>query len=388
MIHKQSILLLLTSIIAGVIIYNGCNFYNTNEKQQKNIFNNTKYKGMSRAEILATCQSCHPEQHQNEQLGPHANAYHTLLAHKEYINAAQYNMPGYTACINEVIEAGCVGCHAPQNLFEDIYAGFEFLPTAALRKMSTDTFFTDPQPRKTERFSGIDCLSCHYNGSDILASKNFKEKKENRALEGYCFPKPSSFLSTDLLCASCHHSNYNDKEDFEKIISMNCNSCHTEKTGGVSTHYTYWKNRKKEVSDSSYYENILSGLTIINDKNQIHIQLKNTQIPHAFNICRETKIIFEFRDKNNTVLTEKNIVLNRKDFHLSTIPSERFLQEAQSASELGNAFEYGAEPISFDVDKSKYKGIKAIGVTVRTKGQYWHHDSTAVETIRKVYSIN
>jgi hypothetical protein len=388
MIRKQSILFLLMSVVAGIIIYNGCNFYNTNETQQDSIHSHAKYKEMSRAEMLAACQSCHAEQHKNEQFGPHAHAYETLLEHKEYVNSTRYNLPGYTVYVNQSLETECVGCHAPQNLFEDVYAGFEFLPMSVLSKMPTDTFFTDPKPRSAERLTGIDCLSCHYNGKDVLASKKFKEKEENRTLEGYCFPKPSVFLSSDLLCTSCHHSNYNDKEDFAGITSMNCNSCHTEKINNLPTHYTYWKNRKKEVSDTSYYESIISGLEITSDKNKINVQLKNTSVPHVFNICRETSIRFEFKNKQNTVLAEKRIILNRNNIHLSTIHSVQFKEEAEAASELGNAFEYNAQPITFEVDKSKYKGITTVGVSVKTKGQYWHDDSTGNETLRKIFMLD
>lgn len=382
-VRKQSILLLLMSIVAGIIIYNGCNFY-----KQDSIHNYGKYKNISRAELLNACQSCHTEQHKNEQLGPHANAYQTLSEHKDYVNSSEYKLAGYTAFINQSLEAECVGCHAPQNLFEDIYAGFEFLPMSVLGKMPTDTFFTDPKPRVAERLTGIDCLSCHYNGKDVLASKNFKEKKENRSLEGYCFPKSSVFLSSDLLCASCHHSNYNDKENFREIISMNCNSCHTEKINSLPTHYTYWKNRKKEVQDSSYYESIISGLNITSDKEKIYVQLKNTSIPHLLNICRETGIQFGFKNKSNAVLAEKRVVLNRKDIHSNSIELPKFKEEAETASEQGNAFEYHSEPVTFEVDKSKHKGITTVDVRVITKGQYWHDDSTGNETIRKSYPVN
>lgn len=388
MIRKQSILLLLMSIVAGIIIYNGCNFYNTKENQQDSILNYAKYKEMSRAEMLAACQSCHTEQHKNEQFGPHAHAYQSLSEHKEYVNSSGYNLAGYTTFVNQYYEAKCVGCHAPQNLFEDVYAGFEFLPMSVLSKMPTDTFFTLPKPRVAEHLTGIDCLSCHYNGKNVLASKNFREKKENRSIEGYCFPKPSVFLSSDLLCTSCHDSNYNDKEDFAGITSMNCNSCHTEKINNLPTHYTYWKNRKKEVSDSPYYESIISGLDITNDKDKIYVQLKNASIPHAFTDCRETIIGFEFKNKNNAVLAKKRIVLNRKDIHFNSIDIPQFSKEAEAASEFGNAFEYNAEPVAFEVDKSKHKGITTVNVRVITKGQYWHDDSTGNETIRKTYPIN
>jgi len=385
MIHKQRISLLMMSAIAVAIVYNGCNFY---KPQQDSIHNHEKYKNISRADLLNACQSCHAEQHKNEQLGPHANAYKALAEHKEYVNSTEYNLAGYTTLVNRDLETECINCHAPKNLFEDAYVGLELLSMSVLSKMPTDTFFTEPKPRIAERLTGIDCLSCHYNGKDVLASKNFKEKKESRSIEGYCFPKPSAFLSSDLLCASCHKSNYNDKEDFLGITSMNCNSCHTEKIQGSSTHYTYWKNRKKEVLDSSYYEGMIAGLKITNEKDKIFVQLKNTSIPHPFNICRETGVLFEFKNSNNAVLTEKRVVLNRKDVYCSFVDIPQFAKEAKAASESGNAFEYNAEPITFEVDKAKHKGITTVGVSVLTKGQYWHDDSTGDVTIRKSYPIN
>jgi hypothetical protein len=385
MIHKQRISLLMMIAIAVAIVYNGCNFY---KPQQDSIHNHEKYKNISRAALLNACQSCHAEQHKNEQLGPHANAYKALAEHKEYVNSTEYNLAGYTSFVNQNFESRCVTCHAPENLFEDAYAGFEFLSMSVLSKMPTDTFFTLPKARVAGHLRGVDCLSCHYNGKDVLASKNFKEKKESRSIEGYCFPKPSAFLSSDLLCASCHQSNYYGKESFDDITSMNCNSCHTENLQGSATHYTYWKNRKKEVLDSFYYEGMIAGLKITSDKDRIYVQLKNTSIPHTFTDCRETKVQFEFRNKNKILLVERRVVLNQKDTHFSSIEIPQFAKEAKAASESGNAFEYNAEPITFEVDKAKHKGITTVGVSVLTKGQYWHDDSTGDVTIRKSYPIN
>ncbi len=376
------------SVIAVIIIYNGCNFYNAKEASHDSIHTHSGYKNISRAELLNACQSCHTEQHQNEQLGPHTHAYQTLLEHKEYVNSNGYDLPGYATFVNQSLEK-CIGCHAPQNLFEDIYAGFEFLPMSGLKEMDTDLFFTSPKSRESERLTGIDCLSCHYNGKDVLASKNFIEKKSNRSIEGYCFPKPSAFLSSDLLCTSCDINNYNNKDNFEQITSMNCNSCHTEKINNVSTHYTFWKNGKKEAPDSSYYNSIISSLNITNDKDKIFVQLKNASIPHLFNICRETVIKFEFKNNQNKKLLEKRIILNQKNTFLNTINhTAQFMKEAEAASEFGNVFEYNSEPTTFEVHKSKYKEIKKVEVSVITKGQYWHNDSTGVKTLNKVLMLN
>jgi hypothetical protein len=390
MIKRNHIFILFLLIALIIMIQMTLSYYLQVRKETDSTNNIFLNNNMSRIELLNTCKSCHLNQHENEMIGPHANAYESLLEHKDYVNKKEYHSPQWTQLVNHSFETTCIGCHAPINLFEGVYSGMEFMQLAELRNVHTSNFFKLPKPREAtdNRISGIDCLSCHYNGKHILATGNFLEKEEYKSIKGYCFPKPSAFLSSDLLCTSCHHDNYNEKDNFENITSMNCNGCHTEKTNFNNTHYTYWKKSQKQLTDSSYFHSIISNLNITSDKLRIYINLKNGTIPHLFNVCRETIIYLDLIDHLDNVIVKDQIVLNRREDHLSSFKSYSSKFSIELQGKVGSSFKYKTDVISKKIERAQNKGIKKINVNVVTKGQYWHNDSSGVSTFKKTFLID
>lgn len=374
-------------VVVVMIFGNSRSFYS----HSKSVYlqeNNNKSSNITRGELLNTCKTCHPKQHENELAGPHLHSYKSLIEHIEYINDKNYHVPEYARLMNRTWEKSCAGCHAPVNLFEGVYAGMEYMSMNELSRIPTADFFKHPDLRSEnhERNTGIDCLSCHYNGKDIIASETFVEKEDNKKIPGYCFPKPSAFLSSDLLCASCHIDNYNNFSQFAQITSLKCNGCHFVKNDNTYTHYALWKSADEELKESPYFESLVSNLNITGDSKNIYVEFSNKSIPHLFNICRETIVELDFLNEQRNIVDSKRIILNRREDHLKLVKS--LGQTIPFTGENGKSFEYNNSEISLKTANPENNNIEIVNVRVITKAQYWHSDSTGVVTYNKQLRVN
>lgn len=349
---------------------------------------------MSRKEILAKCISCHPSEYANEKIGPHSDSYIALLHHRDFVNDPKYTEKPYTDLVNKVMGVECVTCHAPDNFFETTFKGLEFVKD--MNNYVVDSYsdlFSRPLARKdtSTLISGIDCISCHYNSTSVVTGSGFVEKAENREVKDYCFPIASEFLSSNIFCASCHEDAYKDmKKNLESGLTsqeQSCNNCHQEFKNGKGTHYYYWRHDPDYKKNENYSNALFAGLKATPSNKTIHLEWRNTAIPHLFNECQEIIATIEAIDVHNRIISADTIRLNRKSFH-----------DDRMTSAFGNYILPGKQGhIFYPADSAIQKSIILPDNTIRplklrvstiNKAQYWFPDSAGVFEVRKVILLD
>ncbi len=346
------------------------------------------YEGLSRNEILNKCITCHPNEYNEEKNGPHSNTFHVLLQHQKDVNAPNFHEKPYTDFVNGNVNTMCVNCHASKTLFQENYKGFDQVADLDSIISFHSEVFNNPMARTdTSSFiSGVDCITCHFAGDHVVAGADFKEKPENRKSKDYCFPMASKFLSSDLMCASCHADPCKElKEAMQaKLISpkTTCNSCHLEYKNGVATHYYYWRHDDSGKKSEQYNQNLLSGLQAKLEGDYIQISWVNTGIPHKISKCRDYVTTFEVKDSKNTVIGKRVIRLNRKKDHALDMASQ--FKEYCLPGKNGFGFTPFTDTIIERIPVvGKAKLPLKVVVSVLNKAQYWIDDSLGIPMVTK-----
>lgn len=142
-----------------------------------------------------------------------------------------YIDPLYKKMSGDYADKSCDDCHIPRNIPE---VGF------GPRTL----------PRASDKASGINCLSCHYDGKSVVAL--------NANPTAPCAPRAAPELGTELGCIGCHNQ-HKLHEEWRKTVffknGVDCNDCHMpvverQRPGRVvkGRHHGYISSRNRDLS--------------------------------------------------------------------------------------------------------------------------------------------
>lgn len=326
------------------------------------------------------CGSCHKDVYENWKMDGHSNAYLSLENFYEHVEVSKHFPEGYSGYLKESNEMICITCHTGQNLFETNFKGVN-------HKLSPHSIVRDSMPKvfeqalgrevnnRNELLTGVDCLTCHVQGDQVVSNFNSTYGEENGVIK-------SRFFSSNQNCYSCHHHQVSTMNDLivKKQIpyEISCINCHQEyDSENKGTHYFYWRNdhdSKKRPDRLNIFDcvniNILKG----SNRTEMIFEWTNKIMPHGFSECGEAKcvVIAFYKGGNSKVLVQQ--YLNRK----------KFFDQFEVASHFrigvsGDQFEFN-KPIVQKVEVFNYQRIDSILVQGWVKPQYW---STEDEFILK-----
>jgi hypothetical protein len=336
------------------------------------------FNGLPREQQVLVCAGCHPSQHANELLGPHANAYKMLEAHISDVNAKDYAHRYYTDFVNKVGHVECIRCHATDNLFGN---WFETLnETQGMGILNADGNLRFPKVRadSTSYRTGVDCLTCHYDGKRVVAGENFRTTVGIDPLSS-CMPASSSLLSSDKSCLPCHASNMADMENIYFPGAENgirCMDCHGETDSkGKSTHYTYWRNdpADKPANErlSKFYRPVSADLK----DGTVLVRWRNEALPHRIGECPEMVVKMQVTDGQGRSFGQAELRFNLKELHDGSMMGAfdgKILPGVHGISPV-----LGATDTVLKIDLTgKWKGVLLqLEVTGIGKPQYWEGDA-------------
>ncbi len=346
-----------------------------------------EFKNLIREEKISKCATCHQKEYENELKGPHTSAYQKLLEHKSFVNSNKYQCVYYTNEVNKSFD-NCTGCHAPQNLYET------FLFDSINKQ---DEFITKliqighPRPnartQEVERFTGIDCLSCHFDGKNII-SLNHKKLKSDSIPE---FQTLQTITKNNLVCYPCHFDVFktiNPEIAIRRTGSVLCTNCHQERNNiGEGTHYYYWQHDEPEKINSKLFL-VMDDFhfSVLSSKIKGEIIWDNTTIPHKISPGPEMIMKCEVLDEDSNLLGSKIIRINKKkDFDKEMYEP---LGKNLLLGEVGDDAPLNGIPIKYDVDLSDGIRAKIFKISLIHKSQYWFPDSLGVLSAVRFYPIN
>jgi hypothetical protein len=395
MLFKRIIHVLL--LVFAVVIVSKCG-ETENEKVKedvtKDLINShiSNYKSLSSEERKAKimeCAGCHNEIYKNELIGPHANAYRSLITHKsEY----EQNPPEYMKFIHSSTNTECVKCHSSENLYETVFAGLENeSDSSRFNKTYYPSMFKIPKPR-TDTLSwasGIDCLTCHSAGNSVVA--NFSDTGKKMMAE--CNPKGSLFFYSNTNCYSCHFSINNSMSDNihnqNITANMSCNSCHIETNeSGKKTHYYYWRHDSSEKNKHFLLKKAFVDFNIIrNDKNpnQFTVSWQNQSSPHGLAQCTELLVVCKFIGEDNKLIATHKFRANSKEIIDKDLAPKLGLKEMPG--EKGYSFLPNEEAFVKQIEVSKGKSVKEIILEYYEKPQFWVDDKFAMKVEQRKITL-
>jgi hypothetical protein len=384
--RKANIAALIFTVAAAVLIFTQC------QRDKVNPFTETKsyhdfvnFKRLSRVEQVKACGKCHQEIYENEMNGPHARAYQNLLAHAAFVNSNQYDCKAYCAQVNEVLPH-CTECHTGGNLFETVFknnpdeqevmAGIDHKVNYGAVSRDSATLIT-----------GVDCITCHYNGKNVVTTMDFVKSPAKTDCPDYCNPEKSGLFTSNINCYPCHQ---------EQVVTMagyptkpaSCNSCHEEKNAnGKYTHYTYWAHNppgKKIPEQLNIFQGVAASYSESN--NAVKVTWNNGLLPHVRSVCTELVAVVEVT-QNNKHIKSDTIRINRKPEHakgltrwfkgnpVPGVPGTEF------ASLSDSIVRYITLPASVQT-----KGLQ-VNITGFKKEQYWLSDSIRTIYLQKTIPV-
>lgn len=357
------------------------------DKEKHPVNERNGFKKLTRQQQNEKCGSCHKEIYENEKNGPHANAYKMLSSHFDFIESPAYDFDGYRHFL-EFNKKDCESCHAAQNLYEDVFKSFDDTSYSHIDFYKPHAMFVSLRSIE-ERSTGVDCMTCHYNGQRVVTSADFKPSNTGEC-PTFCRPVASKLFSSNLNCYPCHAEQVGDLEKLGSVsgTSKTCASCHSEtNTAGKYTHYTYWAHNPED-------KKLPERLNIFNDirasRNTktgcIEFFWLNNSLPHITSVCTEL-VAFVAVKYGGAVVAKDTIRLNRKTQH------ERELAQFVPSGFPGI---YGKEFKGLnDTIKSKISlrpnaslenySVSILGIK---KEQYWLNDSISSIYFNKTVPIN
>ena len=338
------------------------------------------FNALSRQEQVLVCASCHPKQYENEMAGPHANAYSKLMLHVNELKSTNYPHKFYSDFIAGLNENACTSCHATGNLFEEYFTSKD---SSHPVQWKSDNPFPLPSSRvdKYSFATGVDCITCHYDGKDVLAGNGFIPTS-NLNDELTCKPLKSTVLSSDISCMPCHPDNRVSESSLYypgNSEKDNCVSCHQERDkSGKGTHYYYWKYDSKERAEANPMLTFYAPKEISLKGNTALIRWKNTQLPHATGLCPEMVISIDVQDGEGKSKGSANLRFNRRDYYgakmLQFFGGNQLPGISGILSELHSTDTVLVIPLT-EVNPNSPLFVDVKG---RSKTQYWIEDSLGV----------
>ncbi len=335
---------------------------------------------LSRTQQVEKCGSCHKDILKNELEGPHANSYKKLMEHIEFINSSRFDQKEYAELV-ETAKLNCMRCHAPENLYETIFKNYS-TSSDSLINLFTHQGPVFPEWRKDSAslITGVDCMSCHFDGKRVVTGKTFSVSKTD-SCPSFCSPLASNLFSSNANCAPCHYDAvsgmYHLTDADEKTLSSCSSSCHQEYQNNTGTHYYWWLHDPSDKTRPVVLGGIFNGLvfSLNNTSSVLNARWNNYAIPHTMNECREITALVEVKSSDNTLLASKKIRLNRKDFHDKAALSACF-KDKKVPGYRGEEFTEIAKSISSSISLPPYTGNELkISISGGHKPQYWFPDS-------------
>lgn len=339
------------------------------------------FNALSREQQVLVCAGCHQEQHANELLGPHANAHTMLEAHFADVNSEAYAHRFYTDFVNKVGHVECVRCHATENLFENWFESLNQTEGMGILNAEGRLRFPNVRTDSTSYRTGVDCLTCHYDGKRVVAGEHFRPTGGMDPLSS-CMPATSALLSSDKSCLPCHASNMADLDNIYFPGAENglrCMDCHGETDShGKSTHYTYWRNdpagKRENEKLSKFYRPASAELK----EGKVLVRWRNDHLPHRIGECPEMVVNMRVTDGSGSVYGSGELRFNLKDFH-----DGRMLGAFGGATLPGLQ---GISPLMGETDTVIEIGLQGdwdnstlrLEVSGLSKPHYWTHDSVGI----------
>lgn len=343
------------------------------------------YQSKSRQEQVQQCQSCHAAVFENESKGAHAQAFTYLKQHVAYVNGPVYDCAFYTDHVNEAYWM-CKSCHAPKNLYETFLFDSLQNPKATLAKLMS---IRNPRPAAradAELSTGIDCMSCHVKGNEIVSHKTVFTAQDSFVQH----QTPEVVTSNNLLCFSCHAEvvrSINPTIAIQRTGVVRCVKCHQEYDAqGKGTHYYFWQHEAPGKSNPKV-DKILHDFTYAYSaaSKAVHIVWTNTTIPHQISSGPEMVWIYRVLSQQGSVLTTDTFRVNKKkEFDIVMYRN------------MNNNYHRGVQGIDVPLDGSPHhisiplpKGQQpaAVQVVFMHKSQYWFPDSLASVLATKNYPL-
>lgn len=371
-------------VIAVAIVFTHCQRDKPNSFKSTASFHNfIDFKHLSRAEQVKACAKCHASIYENEMNGPHANAYRNLIQHKEYIGRKEYDCAPYCAQVNDALP-GCVKCHSGANLFETVFKNAGS-PGEVVRGISAGINY-DVLPRDTATLiTGVDCITCHYNGQNVVTQTAFVKTKGGTACPDFCSPVPSQLFASNLSCYPCHQEQVVTMQGYP-LTAVTCNTCHGERDKtGKTTHYTYWAHNPADKAFPARL-GIFSSIDAVLSKpaGGINVTWRNNTLPHVRSVCTELVAVVEVTS-NGKFVTADTIRINRKTEHDKQMSG--WFKDLPVPGSTGTEFTKLNDSITrfIALPPTKLAGRFTVNITGYKKEQYWLHDS--VNTIYAKKSI-
>ena len=340
---------------------------------------------LSRTEQVQKCGTCHKQEFENENLGPHTNAYKKLQEHRSFVNSPLYNCDFYMRRVNRDFE-NCAGCHAPQNLWQTMLYDTLKDQNKIVKRLS-EIEHPMPKSRTGEalRATSIDCFSCHYDGENMVSLKHVKTADDTIAAK----QTVAAITANNISCFPCHADiirSINPEFAIRKTGSVQCSSCHQEMdANGKGTHYYFWKHNPAGK--------IKPDLSSLLDDWSFHVEpgkksgeltwLNNT-MPHKMSDGPELIFQCEVLDKDSNLLGSRTVRLNNK---------EQFDKEMYNQVEQHNLYGENGEQVSLEGQPSKFSvklkkaSASIFKITLIDKAQYWFPDSLGTVTLVKSYPV-
>jgi hypothetical protein len=376
-------------IILSVLVFAGfailLPFFNCNQGAKTpsyhSFLNSKEFKTLTRKDQVLKCAGCHKLEYENEMKGPHANAFRLLTEHKAFINSPAYNCDFYTKRVNSCFD-DCTRCHAPENLLQTILKDSAHNSEFFIKNLLVEKH-PIPEKRSFEgRLSSIDCMSCHYDGSDMISLQHIATKEDSIA----SLQTLEKRTKNNLACYVCHADVVRTIDPvfaIRKTGTVRCVSCHQQfDDKGNGTHYYYWKHDPSDKVNPHFSE-ILNDFKFSwnADHNAGNLIWNNTTIPHSMSPGPELILLCSIMDKDSAILGSKTIRLNKK---------KEF--DAEQYHILGNHNYYGIEgdevplhreAVKYPVEMKNPKMASFMKISIIHKAQYWFPDSLGVVTITR-----
>ena len=201
MLAKRSILFVgFVAVVLLLLVVSITQCQQQNGSPYHDFLSSETFQKLSRAQQLDKCATCHQQIFDNEKRGPHAFSFQSITQHKAFVNSKQYDCDFYTQHVNRSFEH-CLGCHTPQNLYQTVLNPAQYKSGTMVDSL---LHIEHPRPLTRERaggqLTGIDCMSCHFDGQQMVSLKHIPTKDDSIASK----QTVQQLTKNNLNCYLCH----------------------------------------------------------------------------------------------------------------------------------------------------------------------------------------
>jgi len=346
------------------------------------------FNALSRQDQVLICASCHPTQYENEMAGPHANAHAKLTEHVHHVNDSNYHLPFYADFVNMVQGQTCVSCHATDNLYEHYFKPEHTVDNLIGLYNDGNTLLPKVRASSESYSTGVDCLTCHYDGKKVVTNGHFKAN-ETIAPELSCMPIGSTIFQSDFNCMPCHSPNMTEDHTFYypgTASSTTCISCHQEYDAkGKGTHYYYWRFDPADRVRSERLTRFYEPQSTERRGDQVLVHWSNRNLPHRISDCPELVLAFAVVDSTGNNYGNGELRVNRKQHHDAVMANAGVFKgnALPGVSGISPLFNGSDTIISITLSRNPGKAPLMLEVTALSKPHYWEGDAIGVRKFSK-----